>query len=354
MSDGGLAVIHLVPRLGAVLDGVGDYARQLAQAMSRVDEGIECAFVDAASLPDRSAQALVGALREARSRAGATRLSLVLHYVNYGYAPRGCPFWLLAGLEQWKSGRASGSRLVSMFHEVYAFGPPWRSSFWLSPVQRSLARRLVRTSDASITNRHASGEWLARHGGRRAVVLPVFSTLGEPMQVQPWSERLPRLVVAGRSGERGRAYHRHRARLLTACRALGIEEIVDIGHRSEPPPRSLDGIAITALGHVEPGQASDVMSRARAGFVDYPSDFLAKSTVFAAYAAHALVPVVSWRRGREEAGLAEGVNYWVPRESTHAAADFASIAGRARQWYSTHRLEQQALQFASAARGGPA
>jgi hypothetical protein len=351
MTGAGFAVIHVVPRIGARLDGVGDYAFHLAGAMGRLD-GIACTFVDASALADRSIDFLEAALHAARSSACAARATALVHYVNYGYSPRGCPFWLVDGLERWKSGSASDTRLLSMFHEVYAFGPPWRSSFWLSPLQRHLARRLARASDVTVTNRRASGRWLGRRGLPPPVVMPVFSTLGEPHVAPSWAQRLPRMVVAGRSGERGRAYDRWSARLVQACRALGIEEIVDIGQRAQPPPAALDGIAITALGHVEPAQASAVMARARAGFLDYPSDFLAKSTVFAAYAAHGLVPVVSWPRGAEESGLANGGNYWVPGHST-APPDFEAIARRAREWYSGHALDVQARRFAQLASGPP-
>ena len=39
-----------------------------------------------------------------------------------------------------------------MFHEFHAMGPPWRSSFWLSPLQRRLATSLTRLSDGLVTS----------------------------------------------------------------------------------------------------------------------------------------------------------------------------------------------------------
>jgi hypothetical protein len=160
------------------------------------------------------------------------------------------------------------------------------------------------------------------------------------------------MVVAGRSGSSDRAYGRCRNQVEQACRALGIEEIVDIGARTDPVPSHVGNIRVTAMGHLVPEHASEVLANARAGFVDYPSDYLGKSTVFAAYAAHGLVPVVSWRRGEDESGLAEGVNYWVPSAGAAAERDFERIAQASARWYADHGLALQARAYADLLQGG--
>lgn len=358
--NGDPAVVQIVPRLGSSLDGVADYATVLASALAA--EGIESNFlccdplvgsdnlgagVRAATVRSRSADDLCMALR---NFAGQT---LLLHFVNYGYAARGCPFWLIEGLKAWKRVEPR-SRLVTMFHELFAAGPPWTSSFWLSPLQRHLSRELYAISDATVTNREQSRRWLSRHvvqPGSRVLAMPVFSTLGEPGQPVDWEQRSRRMVVVGRSGAPRRAYGRYRDQLSEACRNLGIDEIVDIGARSTAVPGQIGGVRVNAMGHLLPAQASRVLASARAGFLDYPSDYLGKSTVFAAYAAHGLVPVVSWRRGEEETGLQVGVNYWIPRSGGSAPGDFAAIARQARAWYADHRLEIQAREYARLLRG---
>jgi hypothetical protein len=357
-----LSVLQIVPRLGSQLDGVADYARTLGTALQRsadadvrflsgdpCDEGID--EIRSSRLQKRSSNELASTLKKIASPQEPE--AVLLHYVNYGYATRGCPFWLIDGLKDWK-GHEPRARLVTMFHEIYASGPPWRSSFWLSPLQRRLARQLYSISDESVTNREQSRRWLCRGQADtwpRVSVMPVFSSLGESEQLIGWGRRSAQMVVAGRTGATDRAYGRHRDQLIEACRALDIDEIVDIGARSDPVPVRVANIRVSVQGHLAPAQARAILANARAGFLDYPSDFLGKSTVFAAYAAYGLVPVVSWRRGEEETGLKEGVNYWVPSRGDRVPRDFEAIATRATAWYAEHRLDFQAGEYAKLLRG---
>jgi hypothetical protein len=354
--------------MGGRLDGVADYARVLGRAIRSHDD-TQVVFLSgdpsdgrahgapeslAVRLERRSASDLVAALAQPALReVGDGPMTVLLHYVNYGYANRGCPFWLVAGLEAWKRTKPH-ARLVTMFHELYAFGPPWRSSFWLTPLQRQLARSLRDISDAVVTNRDQSRQWLARGNANcadRIAVMPVFSTLGEPKQVVPWEERMPQMVIAGRTGATQRAYGRCRKQLIAACRELHIGEIVDFGARTGSVPIRVGDIPVTVLGHLELARAGAVLGMARAGFIDYPSDFLGKSTVFAAYAAFGLVPVVSRRRGQEEPGLREGMNYWVPSRNDRKREAFEAIASGASAWYAGHRLELQARGYARLVHG---
>ena len=66
---------------------------------------------------------------------------VILHYVNYGYQPRGVPFHLRDFARRLR-GKLRG-RWLTAFHELYAFGPPWRSAFWLRPLQVKIARDLI-------------------------------------------------------------------------------------------------------------------------------------------------------------------------------------------------------------------
>ena len=76
--------------------------------------------------------------------------SVVLQLSGYGFDKRGAPLWLLKEIE----GRRRHIKSFGVFfHELYAFGPPWSSSFWLSPVQRHIACRLAVLSDFWMTSR---------------------------------------------------------------------------------------------------------------------------------------------------------------------------------------------------------
>jgi hypothetical protein len=63
---------------------------------------------------------------------------VILHYVNYGYQTRGVPFALLRFARELR-GQLRG-QWVTTFHELYAWGPPWKSEFWLRPLQVKIAR----------------------------------------------------------------------------------------------------------------------------------------------------------------------------------------------------------------------
>src|SRR5689334_2919068 len=52
--------------------------------------------------------------------------TLVVHYVCYGYQRRGCPVSLIRSLRSLRSSRHF--RMISVFHELYASGPPWTTT----------------------------------------------------------------------------------------------------------------------------------------------------------------------------------------------------------------------------------
>lgn len=302
-----------------------------------------------AKLEERSAAKVVLALEMQGGKHGdRVQTDVFLHYVNYGFAPRGCPFWLIDGLEQWKR-RNPRSRLVIMFHELYASGPPWRSSFWLSPIQRHLAGRLARLSDHAITSSELYRRELAVWAPARReqiLVWPVFSTIGEPAESTPWDSRQPYLAVLGRAGTEARAYGYHRQALATMARALNIEEIIDIGPRSRPVSSQVEGIRVRTTGQLPREEVSKLLSSCRAGFLDYPSDVLGKSTVFAAYCAHGVVPVITHVRGTGLDELREGEHFLLARaqaaDPSPSQGILENISKAAFDWYCGHAIAVQA------------
>jgi hypothetical protein len=348
-------VLQIVSSLPPALDGVGGHALALARALAAGN--VMSRFLVAA--PSQKAAAGTGGLPEtavaergsaalARQLAASGTDLVLVHYVNYAYERRGCPAWLVGGLARWRAG-APGRRLVSVFHEVYASGPPWRSSFWLSPIQRRLAARLLRASDAAVTSLDLYGRMLARWRPRRAVaVAPVLSTVGEPAAMPPPAERRPRvLLVFGSAGNRCRAYGQLRPFLASASRALKIVEIVDLGPTLADLPAAIDGVPVRALGPLPEEQASAVLSRAFAGFLGYPPPLLGKSSIFAAYCAHGLVPVCAWPRPGRPASPREDAPppCWNPCAAAAAPAEPAALAARALDWYHEHDAARQAAWY---------
>ena len=348
-----MSVVQLIPGRSRGEGGVSAYAQALGAALSE-HLGLGASLVSLGEAAENGAGAAGRGAAERRSPAdrldaladagGPSRV--VLHYSNYGFEARGCPTWLAPGLLRLKA-RGRETRLVTFFHEVYATGPPWRSSFWLSPVQRSIARRIAEASDALATSLPLYADLLGRWVERERVpVLPVFSTVGEPSSPPAFEARAPSLVVFGTPGLRQRAYGELRPALERACRALGCEEIWDIGPPSELPGVRLGPSRIEALGLLPPREVSARLAEARAGFLAYPAAFLPKSSVFAAYAAHGLLPVTAWRRDRRSGPLRDGEQFLtVDRLETDRPA-CAEVARAAHAWYGRHSLARQVEAFA--------
>ena len=73
--------------------------------------------------------------------------------------------------------------------------------------------------------------------------------------------------------------------------------------------------------------------------MNYPSAFLGKSTVFASYAAHGVLPICATKRNTESFlrsdALRSGFHYWDPDQPLN---DPEGIARQAGEWYNGHSL----------------
>jgi hypothetical protein len=314
-----MRVLQIVPRLPPPAEGVGSYALCLERALA--ERGISTRFLTAEE----------GGL--ARRLEGAEEDAVLLHYANYGYQRRGCPFWLPGALR--RCCRGGRRRLVTVFHEVYATGPPWRSSFWTQPFQRRIAAAVARESDALVTSLDLYVRRIGPAAAGKVSVTPVFSTVGEPPEPPPLASRARRMVLFGGRGARGRAYGELRRELLAACRSLGIEEIADVGPPLEENAAAVDGFPVRRLGVLPEAEVGELLGSSLAGFVAYPAFFLPKSTIFAAYCAHGVLPVQAWRRRSRAGGSAPVWRGGDPQETASAA----------RAWYAGHSLDRQAERF---------
>jgi hypothetical protein len=348
----------IVPRLPPSVDGVGDYGLNLAYKM-RDNYGAITEFIvgdenwsgnnfldgfAVQQVTNKSALNLLELLPKKQSAP-----VVLLHYVGYGYARRGCPVWLVTALEKWrKSG--NNRRLVTMFHEVYAFGPIWNSQFWTSPLQRNLAARLVRLSDRCLTSKQGYAEIIQKFSqGKHSDIptLPVFSNVGEPEDLQPLSARPRRLVIFGGAGPRSRVYQQSQLALQRTCQDLEIEEILDIGPKLNLDITPVNNIPVTCLGIKSAAEISSILSNSLVGFFNYPLAFLTKSTIFAAYCAHGVLPVGTWYEGGDTDGLVAGKHYWLgdQQEQKMNLAEGQIVADNAYNWYAKHNLSAQARIF---------
>ena len=325
-----MRLIQVVPRLGP-WDGIGDYATRLAARLSE-RHGVESALVEGGGANGRAA--LAAALAGADGRTG-----LLLHYVGYGYAKRGAPLWLARDIAS--AGARLSGRLGVVFHELYAMGWPWQSSFWLSGLQRHVARRIARDCRFALVTREASHRWLEGTralDGKPVTVLPISSGVGEPADLPPWRARPPTLVIWGSASARSALYGERWAQVAIACQKLGVAAITDIG----PPAPAPSGatVAIIARGRLPAEQVSQALLNARYGLLAYPAQFLGKSSIFAAYAAHGLAPLVIDDAGTTAMdGLVAGRHFLRLRQDAGDVVDAArleEVAAAARAWYQSH------------------
>lgn len=322
------------------------------------------------SKTETSAQALHLRLAKWVGPAGPVQdravLPVLVHYSGYGYHRRGLSGWLARELAELK--RHHPVRIMVLFHELHASGPPWRSAFWLGGLQALAARQVVTQADALWTNAEAHAAWLNRCIGSRRdltpVVRPVFSNVGEPASPPSPAARPGHLLVFGSQASRQRvalALRRDRAVLDQ----LALTDIIEAG-TGAPTLTPTAGLSARFAGALSQTEMSDLLLQCRFGLIDYPDDLLAKSSVFAAYAAHGCA-VVNLRHGHPghgtstADGLSAGKHYMAASSAAGLAAQAAAMAGTSasasnsaalqamadatRAWYGQHALVSQATEL---------
>jgi hypothetical protein len=351
-------LIQVVPRRTAEPSGVADHALALARAL-RAYGGANSVFLSGTPstdatpvdddwktvcVPKRQAQILADTVQllstETNTRA------VVLHFSGYGYQKRGVPAWLVQGLQIW-SRRAGRVPLLTIFHELYATGRPWQSAFWVSSLQKQIARSILKLTSAALTPtdlyRKRLSEW--RDGdAAKITAMPVYSNVGEPGCGCAPCTRTAAAVVFGLTGVEDRIFGIYRSEVERIVSALGIEKIFDVGPRSSAMPRTLAGAPVISKGVLPQGAVSELLQRVRFGFVAYPLDFIGKSGVFAAYAAHGVVPIVLSEKQGAADGLQPARHFLdgLRLEAGAGAKDLASIQRELFTWYKSHSLNVQA------------
>ena len=260
---------------------------------------------------------------------------VILQMSGYGFAKRGAPLWLLRELEQ-RRGRIGA--LGIFFHELYASGPPWSSSFWLSPVQRYISRRLGELSDFWMTSQECSAQWLRQYADDKPhAVLPVFSNVGELVELR--EPRLPRIVVFGSPELRQASYQSAGGRFFVWAREAALE-IHDIG-APVLDTRLAEVLQLNGVvqhGRLSGHEVSGLMGNALFGLLAYPAEFVAKSGVFAAYCAHAVCTMLMSNHHAKADGLAADAHYLAGIPEAGIMTKAEAIGRSAWEWYRPHGI----------------
>lgn len=312
MSPARNTVLQIVPHQPGTFDGVGDYALNLARALS-ADHGITTIFAVAGktSVNSKEGYDLISGLnRDASAELARKCEHVILHYVNYGYQARGVPFSLRAFARQLRD--QLRGRWVTTFHELYASGPPWKSAFWLRPLQVGIARDIIDTSTSCVVSNAPIEEAIHAYDAAKKVYLaPVMSNFGEP-DLSGFDGVSPkRWAICGGTALIARSlrlFEQLHQRIPEAFApehldVIGGHEDISINPILDRLSRSRPGLSCHYYPEVTVELASEVLRRSSFGWMDYfgpgkmwPSMVL-KSTAFAAFCAHGIVPVLSHREG---------------------------------------------------------
>lgn len=289
---------------------------------------------------DRHADTLlVSGPRDLTVASIASGADVILHMSIYGYARRGLCGWLPEDVAELKR-RRPDVRVTVVFHELYAFGPPWRSAFWTHIPQRLIIERLARLADRIVTNSENHLTRLGRMTSMPILLRPVFSNVGEPSRRTPTAERRPSIVVFGSEPTRARALKN--AADILASTSLEVVEVGSGNRVLEPASNSL------WLGALPAEALSEVLSERLYGLFGQDMSYAQKSSVFAAYAAHGCVPIVASRRAFVS-GLTEN-EHFLASDRTARVIDIDRLDKVSRnifRWYRNHTVQQQAEDFAT-------
>ena len=301
-----MRLLQIVPRLRPAHDGIGENALRFAECL-RSNHGLNTTFLicDPAwkgheqieGFPVRalSARSKINLKAELANFLSASEpAAILLQFAPYGFEKRGVPFWLVSGLREVH--RQTPFKLLTMFHELNAGrGKPWSSTFWLSHVQKRLILQIARLSHVTLTNAAYHQKLLERWGIRKfGPLLPIFSSVGEPSSLAPWSERKKQVVVFGRASHRKLTYSEGFAALSRTCKLIDADNIIDIGEPFDLTSVSQSlGIPVTSCGRLSDEEVSVQMEQSQGSFLYYPEALLSKSSVFGATCAHGTIPFVA-------------------------------------------------------------
>jgi hypothetical protein len=314
-------LIQLVSRFRPDADGVGETALNLANVLWN-DHGIASDFLvyqapgpkPALDIPEsfpHTIERLDGggavAFHRAIDRLTASSAAppiLLLHYVSYGYSRQGIPFWLPPAVERF-IGR--GGQLLTLFHELFAKPRFPTKTFITSGMQQRIFRRLLAASEAAFTSSEDYLETMRRsnRANRPLSLIGICSSAGEPQQPGPLAQRKRRMAIFGRFATRKLIYAHHLAALERVAKHLGIEEIADIGSVEDPQwmeERVLRplGSLVRTYGTLTVSAVSQLLEDTMAGALAYSYALRGKSSVIAAYQAHAMAILMFPEEGRDE------------------------------------------------------
>jgi hypothetical protein len=301
-----IRLIHITPELPPEVGGVADYTAILSRRIGKVSDGVvEPVLVHAGKqradsisvdfpvvdLSGECSSALLADVINTIAKEAEEQVAVLLEYSGYGFSQRGAPLWLARGLRG-VCGGFDGVPLITIFHELYATGPPWTSTFWISGLQRFTAAAVARSSRVIVTNRTESSKWVHRYAPSNVPIhtQPVFSNVGEPDDGLLDQDRSSRAIVFG-GGRKKKVYSQEFSHLVNILAQAGITHVTDVGP-TVPTPDCTGPLQFEQQGILPKREVSQLLQSSQVGIIHCPTDHLTKSGVMAAYLSHSVAPIV--------------------------------------------------------------
>jgi hypothetical protein len=347
-----MTLLQIVPQVPGSFDGVGDYALGLAKALS-AHYGWQTIFAVAkpTDITAKEQFPIVAGLNSALE-CGASYQHVILHYANYGYQSRGVPFHLQNFARQLR--QKMRGRWITTFHELYAFGPPWKSAFWLYPLQARMARNMIAISDACFVSSDIIAKEIQACDVRKPVrLLPVMSNFGEPAFVDSNAKSLRRWVICGGTPLIVRSLRSFLAAPQMIPKTYFPEQIEIVGGRESDAVRDLvrkleqtrPAVSCRYYPEVTATTASDILRTCSFAWIDYFGGgkvwpgMIFKSSSFAACCAHGVVPIVSHEETPPAlAGDSFPAWYFITQRSARfpEPEQLGAISEKIHAWYHRH------------------
>jgi hypothetical protein len=334
---------------------VGDYALTVARKL-RLLFGCETIFAVHGQTGAANADGFeVRPFDQGTSQlSGAEYDHVILHYVNYGYQARGIPFGLLPIVRDLRHN--CRGRFLTVFHELYASAPPWKSAFWLQPLQKRIARTIAQLSDVCLVSSEGMMRQLQKLASNaEGIVHPVLSNFGEPdlSPDQLLQRDSHRWTICGGTALIERSLKSFRKIMKRIPKEITPRQLFVLGGDDSSMVRSLLlelGIQTDYRPRIDSGDASSILSASSFLWLDYfdrvdvPMEFVLKSTAFAAACAHGVIPIFPHRSSgiSIEADRLPGPFFIAPDSlDLPAVKDRAKLAERFYAWYQRRACSDQ-------------
>jgi hypothetical protein len=253
-------------------------------------------------------------------------------------------------------------RWVTMFHELYAFGPPWKSAFWLRPLQVRLARDMIDISDSCFVSSNVIRNEIRTYDSRKQVrLLPVMSNFGEPQLDSLNEKSLNHWAICGGTALIARSLRSFQAVQKMIPPMCYPKALVVIGGRDDSDIRDLlrrlnRAVPDLSCGYypeVTTERASEILRACSFAWIDYFGKgkvwlgMIFKSGSFAACCAHAVVPILSHQERILAVGgdLLPGPYFITPRAVQFPELEqISETRQRIYAWYHKHASSNRAAQ----------